>query len=185
MRLSAVLLAGGKSSRMGRDKALLDFEGQLLWRHQLETLRRLTPEEIFLSGHCLDATLETIADEVSDAGPLAGVAAALRRSSGTHLIVLAIDLPKVTSVFLRMLLALCGDEQGVVPRRDGRFEPLAAVYPKCCAALALAALESGNYSMQDFVRTALRQELVLAHEITDDELALFANLNTPADLAAL
>jgi molybdenum cofactor guanylyltransferase len=185
MRCSAVLLAGGKSSRMGRDKALIKFEGQPLWRRQLDTLRRLRPEQLFLSGTLPASEVETIADDVADVGPLAGVAAALQKSSSPLLVVLAIDLPLVTTRFLRSLLHLCSERRGVVPQSSQRFEPLAAVYPKNCAPLAAAALQSGDFSMQNFVRAALNQNLLTARKIEDDEAALFTNLNTPADLAAL
>ena len=76
MRCSAVLLAGGKSSRMGRDKALLEIDGEPLWRRQLATLRALEPEQLMVSGPPRGEG-ETVADEIEDAGPLGGVAAAL------------------------------------------------------------------------------------------------------------
>ena len=119
---------------------------------------------------------------IADAGPLAGVAAALRKCVTPRLIVLAIDLPEMTTDFLRSLLQLCGDRKGVVPHRPDRFEPLAAVYPAGCAALAEAALRAGNFSMQRFVRRAWEQDLLLERAISDAETVLFANLNTPADL---
>jgi molybdopterin-guanine dinucleotide biosynthesis protein A len=185
MDFSAVLLAGGSSSRMGRDKALIEIEGEPLWRRQLETLGRLSPNELFLAGPGRDSAVESIADEVAGAGPLAGVAAALRRSSSPLVLVLALDLPMMTTAFLRSLLHLCSGERGVVPQRAERYEPLAAVYPKRSARLAAAALRSSDFSMQNFVRAALEHDLLLVRKISDDETSLFANLNTPADLAAL
>ena len=170
---------------MGRDKALIEIEGQPLWRRQLETLGRLSPNELFLSGPRRDPAVETIADELADAGPLAGVAAGLRRSSSPLVLVLALDLPMMTAAFLRSLLLLCSEEQGAVPRRAERYEPLIAVYPKCSAPLAAAALRNGNFSMQNFVRAAMKQNLMIERQISDEEARLFANLNTPADLAAL
>jgi molybdopterin-guanine dinucleotide biosynthesis protein A len=185
MRWSAVLLAGGKSSRMGRDKTQLEVQGEPLLTHQIETLRRLSPEQLFLSGPLSDPRCETIADELAGAGPLAGIALALRKCSSSHLVVLAIDLPMMTTVFLRSLLHLCREQKGVVPRRDQRFEPLAAVYPKSSAPLAAAALQNGDFSLQSFVQAGVSQDLLLVRKISDDEAPLFTNLNTPADLAAL
>ena len=185
MRFSAVLLAGGKSFRMGRDKASIEINGEALWRRQLETLRRLSPNELFLAGSQHDPSVETIADEFAGAGPLAGVAAALGKSSLPHIVVLAIDLPMMTTAFLRSLLELCRQQRGVVAQRADRFEPLAAVYPKRSLRLAAAALRSGDFSMQNFVRAAIKQDMLRVRKISDDEAPLFANLNTPADLAAL
>jgi len=170
---------------MGRDKALIEIEGQPLWRRQLQTLGRLSPNELFLSGPRRDPAVEVIADEVAGAGPLAGVTAALHRSSSPLVLVLALDLPMMTTEFLRSLLHRCNAEQGVVPQHAERYEPLAAVYPKSSAPLAVAALRSSDSSMQGFVRAALQQDLLLVRKIEDDETPLFVNLNTPADLAAL
>ncbi|MBA3652531.1 MAG: molybdenum cofactor guanylyltransferase [Chthoniobacterales bacterium] len=181
MRFSAVLLAGGKSSRMGRDKVLLEIEGEPLWRRQLATLRGLLPEQIMISGPPRDGC-EVVEDEVAGAGPLAGMAAALKNCRSPLLIVLAVDLPAMTTDFLQSLVALCRDGKGVVPRGAEFFEPLAAVYPAACAGLATAALQRAEFSMQNFVRAAMEQELLVPRTILPSEMSLFANLNTPADL---
>ena len=119
---------------------------------------------------------------MADAGPLAGVAAALANCAAPFLVVLAVDLPAMTANFLQALLALCHDDMGVVPRGTGGFEPLAAVYPASCAALAAAALRSADFSMQSFVRVGMRAHWLMEREISGAEIPLFANLNTPADL---
>jgi molybdopterin-guanine dinucleotide biosynthesis protein A len=180
MRCSAVLLAGGKSSRMGRDKALLELGGRPLWQHQLDTLRQLSPDQLLLSGPSRDG-IEGIADEVKDAGPLAGIAAALRQSTSSLLVVLAVDLPSMTADFLRSLLAQCEKGRGIVPSSRERFEPLAAVYPFSCASLAADALRRGEFSVQDFVQRALDQRYLHEREISPNEKWLFQNLNKPED----
>ncbi|MEP6937964.1 MAG: NTP transferase domain-containing protein, partial [Chthoniobacterales bacterium] len=80
---SAVVLAGGKSLRMGCDKALLPFGGHRLLEHQLATLRATGATEIFVSAreaeHYSWAGMPIVCDEISDAGPLAGLCATLRR----------------------------------------------------------------------------------------------------------
>jgi molybdopterin-guanine dinucleotide biosynthesis protein A len=169
---------------MGRDKAFLEIDGEPLWQRQLATLRRLTPEQLMISGPCREEwrEYEIVADEVAGAGPLAGLAAALRQCATPRLVILAIDLPEMTPGFLHSLLQSCGEHNGVVPRRCNRFEPLAAVYPAECVALAEAALRDGDFSMQRFVRRAQEQHLLLERAISDAETVLFANLNTPADL---
>jgi molybdopterin-guanine dinucleotide biosynthesis protein A len=169
MRCSAVLLAGGKSSRMGRDKALLELGGRPLWQHQLDTLRQLSPDQLLLSGPSRDA------------GPLAGIAAALRQSTSSLLVVLAVDLPSMTADFLRSLLAQCEKGRGIVPSSRERFEPLAAVYPSSCASLAADALRRGEFSVQDFVQRALDQRYLHEREISPNEKWLFQNLNKPDD----
>jgi len=184
MRCSAVLLAGGNSSRMGRDKAFLEIEGEPLWHRQLAILQELSPEQLMISGPRREEWIayEIVPDQVAAAGPLGGLAAALRKCVTPRLVVLAVDLPRMTTEFLRSLLQLCGDDKGVVPRASDRFEPLAAVYPAGCVALAEAALCEGDFSMQRFVRRAQEQDLLRTRILCDAETLLFANLNTPADL---
>src|SRR6187402_1343913 len=102
-RFSAVLLAAGQSSRMGRDKALLEMEGRLLWERQRDLLVELGAAEIFLSARADQEWAKkprgfktVLHDANPGCGPLAGITAALERSSTAHLVVLAIDLPRVT-----------------------------------------------------------------------------------------
>ncbi len=165
---------------MGRDKAFLEIEGQPLWRRQLETLRQLSPEQLMISGPSREewSECEIVADEIAEAGPLAGVAAALQRCTAPLLVVLAVDLPRMTIDFLRSLL----DFGGAVARGEHGFEPLAAVYPTSCTPLAAEALSRGDFSMQNFVQEAIKQGLIVASETSAAERTLFTNLNTPADL---
>ena len=111
----------------------------------------------------------------------AGVAAALRGCSAPRLVVLAVDLPRMTAGFLRALLE-SEETAGVVPRGPGFFEPLAAVYSLGCASLAQAALQRRDFSMQNFVAAAVAQKLMVARSIAPDEALLFENWNSPEDL---
>jgi molybdopterin-guanine dinucleotide biosynthesis protein A len=150
----------------------------------MEKLRQLSPEQIMLSGPPRDewSGFEVISDEVENAGPLAGIAAALGKCTTPHLVVLAVDLPMMTSNFLRSLLELCGGHRGAVPRNADSFEPLAAVYPAGCALLANAALRNGDLSLQSFARKGTSEKWLVERRIFESEALLFTNLNTPADL---
>lgn len=163
---------------MGRDKAFLEIAGEPLWRRQLETLQKLSPEQLMISGPPNDEwrEYEIVADEIAGAGPLAGVTSALRQCTAPRLVVLAVDLPRMTADFLRSL------GPAGVPRGPEGFEPLAAVYPVTCLAPALQALRKGDFSMRNFVRKAIDEGLLVEREIGAAESPLFSNLNTPADL---
>ena len=183
---AAVLLAGGQSRRMGRDKALLELpDGRRLWERQWETLGVLEPAERFVSGSWREgfpAGLPWLADEFSDRGPLAGIAAALVRMHSPRLVVLAVDLPAMTADFLRGLLQE-GDQTGVVAQRnDGFFEPLAAVYPKSAAKPAEERLRAEALALQPFVRSLVTDGLATARPITSAETSLWAKWNRPNDL---
>lgn len=185
---SAVLLAGGNSSRMGSDKALLPLgDGRLLWQRQLQMLQSLGPRELFVSGPFrpgFPAGVEFLADERPGLGPLGGLAAALKASSTPLLLLLAVDLPSMTAAFLAGLLLQCRREQGLV-LRDKYFEPLAAVYPRAALAVAVERRAGPDLSMQGLVAELIAKDLVRTRMLSPEEKPLFRNWNTPEDSAGI
>jgi len=183
---TAGLLAGGKSSRMGRDKACVEFAGVPLWRLQLATLAALAPMETLISGRPAAmysaSGCEIVEDEIREAGPLAGVAALLARARAPLLLVLAVDMPHMTSACLEGVLKRCTSEVGTVPKCGGFYEPLAAVFPKAALPLAQAVLSSGAPSMQQFVRDCIAARLVKENLVAEPDAFLFKSVNEPADL---
>jgi molybdopterin-guanine dinucleotide biosynthesis protein A len=185
---TAVLLAGGRSRRMGRDKAAVDFGGKPLWQHQLETLQAAGPGEIFVSGPTDGpyAGCRVVSDEHPGLGPLAGLSVALKQAGHELVFVLAIDLPLMTSEFVLELLGEAAERHcGIVPAELGRFHPLAAVYPRDCLGLVNERLHSEDRAMQRFVRIGLERGLLRERPLTAKEAALFENINTPEDLRRL
>ena len=119
MNFSAVILAGGKSSRMGRDKAWLEVGGQTLLARQIGVMRELGAAEIFISGRA-DADYSAfgcrvLPDKLPDAGPLAGIERALDAAQAPLLLVLAVDLPEMSAELLRRLAADCSENLGSIP----------------------------------------------------------------------
>jgi len=163
MSHTAVLLAGGKSSRMGRDKSALPVNGEPLWQRQLAVLRATEPAELFISGKCegpyAGCGVEILPDEFPDCGPLGGIATALRRCTGDFLLVLAVDMPAMTAAFLRTLLEESQrSATGIIPtaaadgKRPATFDPLAAVYPRAALAIAEECLRKGEFKLEGFIR---------------------------------
>jgi molybdopterin-guanine dinucleotide biosynthesis protein A len=154
----------------------------------LRVLEALGPAGIFLAGPPRDEwksdPYTVIADAEDDAGPLGGIVSALRRSSSPLLIALAVDLPNTTSVYLQSLLELCRDDCGVVPRRE-QYEPLVAIYPARSLALAQQLLAARSYSLQQFACECIAAGMAIEHRVSPAESAIFLNLNTPAELAAV
>jgi molybdopterin-guanine dinucleotide biosynthesis protein A len=107
MKISAVLIAGGESRRMGRDKATLLVRTKPLWQNQLELLRKLEPTEIFVSARTdpmwRPADVQFVADDLPSRGPLSGVAASLKQMRAQHLLALAIDMPFMTEEYMTYL----------------------------------------------------------------------------------
>ncbi|HVS54203.1 MAG TPA: molybdenum cofactor guanylyltransferase [Opitutaceae bacterium] len=187
-KFSAVLLVAGRSTRMGRDKALIESGGLPAWRRQRDLLARLGPAEIFLSARPEQAEWTTRAegftatlyDTFSDCGPISGVTAALERGASPFVVALAIDLPRMTAAWFEDLLARCTPGVGAVGRRGKFFEPLAAVYPREMMWLAWEALAGGEYSLQRLVARAVREGLLRERKIDASEAAWFENRNEPA-----
>jgi molybdopterin-guanine dinucleotide biosynthesis protein A len=186
MNFSAVILAGGQSRRMGRDKAWLPLEGQPLLARQMAAVRELDPVELFISGrtdtdyHSLGCPVLT--DEFSDVGPLAGIAAGLAAASAPLVLVLAVDMPDMTSAALRRLLERCAAGVGVVPRVNRRVEPLAAFYPKAATLLAVDLLKRQLRAVRTFAEQCSHAGLVTLHDVEATDWKCFANWNSPADL---
>jgi molybdopterin-guanine dinucleotide biosynthesis protein A len=184
---SAVLLAGGKSTRMGTDKCFLtlsETQGQPLWQHQLATLEHLGPQEIFISARPEQTGFQphqTITDILPNAGPLGGIASALSQMQTTLLVVLGVDLPRMTTEILQTLLAACTKEQGAICRNAEFYEPLAAVYPRAMLPSALAMLSAGNFRLQTWVQQAVEADQLTVRPIPEQESSAFRNLNTPSD----
>lgn len=189
LTFDAVLLAGGRSSRMGRDKACLPLpDGRLLWQRQSRLLKEAGARAVFLSvradqewaagvPHCVH-------DRIEGAGPLAGIVAALERSCATHLIVLAVDLPRLPLEWLTTLIARCGASLGACGcRGEGVFEPLASVIPTAWKLEWLGALERGERSLQQLFGQARQRGVLSVHTLNEEEELWFHNVNRPEDLS--
>jgi molybdopterin-guanine dinucleotide biosynthesis protein A len=183
LTFSAVLLAGGRSSRMGTDKALLPCGEEALWRRQWRVLEEAGAEEIFLSVRPEQTWVPdaltgcVVRDAKADAGPLAGIASALARCRASHLLVLAVDLPRMEPAWFAELARHCAPGVGAVGRQAGFFEPLAAIYPSELRAAAQVALERGENSLQRLLAEA--GGTMRVREITYKEAPWFANWNQP------
>jgi len=185
--LSAVILAGGQSRRMGRDKAWLEYRGQPLITLAVSKIRLLGITEIFISGRpngdyaILDCLV--LHDLAPGQGPLGGIERGLHACTSPLLLVLAVDLPHLATRFLARLIATCDHLTGAVPVRDGEPEPLAAIYPKRCHALAREALVRSDLAARNFAAVCLREGAVRRFRVPAADSRCLANWNTPADVA--
>lgn len=182
MNLSAVLLAGGQSRRMGQDKAFLEIDGAPLWCRQAAKLEQVA-KEVFISvkdpSSKIDSSHRRVYDSPGARGPLAGLASALRATAHSHMLVLAVDLPAMTPDYLLSLAASITAAAGVVPRAEGFFQATAAIYPKKILPLVESALTSNDVSFQSLIRKAIAEGLMTSVDVSRDELPLFTNWNTP------
>jgi molybdenum cofactor guanylyltransferase len=178
---SAVILAGGASSRMGRDKSLLEVHGVPLIQRVIEQLRGRFREVLISSDdpapyHATGLTV--IADGQPGQGPLRGIAAALEAAQAETVFVIACDIPDIDPRFLRSLLAEARKADCAVPRRaDGRWEPLFSAWRRSALPAIRAVLAEGERKI-DAVFPRIR---VAAVDLVDG--AWLRNLNTPKDVS--
>ncbi|MEX2044388.1 MAG: NTP transferase domain-containing protein [Opitutus sp.] len=179
-----MLLAAVRSSWGSPEKALLDIGGTPLWCRQRDLLASLEPAEIFLSAHPEQGWTRKaggfnalLYDTTPGCGPISGITAAIERATQPHVVVLAINLPHMGRKWLAGLLEARTPGVGVVGRRGGSFEPLAAVYPCELMSLAWEALAGGKYGLQPLLLKAVEQGLMRVREIGPREAEWFAGLD--------
>ena len=190
--LAAFVLAGGKSLRMGQDKAALVIAGKTLLERAIE-IAKAASDSVSVVGSGESTTriaqlgLTTITDVHRGQGPLAGIHAALESPYAGELnLILAVDTPFLTAAFVRYLVYRARSSKATVtaPRIDGRLHPLCAVYRRGFAECAQEALDQQRNKIEAAIDPAalnIIHEGDLAAGGFDPEM--FTNINTPADLA--
>jgi molybdopterin-guanine dinucleotide biosynthesis protein A len=172
---------------MGRDKATIVFQGEPLWQRQLDLLRGLRPERIFVSARnelsWLPVDAELLLDESPSRGPLSGLTRALASMRTTHLVALAVDMPFMTSEQMRIIWDLATIGCGVLPMTGDRAEPLAAIYPREAGDDFAAALGSDDFSLQRLSRSLVQAAKLRALPVSREEEWLYRSVNEPSDLA--
>src|SRR6266700_1605913 len=186
--VTAFILAGGKSTRMGRDKAFVRWEGQMLLERALEVVGQVTPNVRIVGARAKFEKYGTVVEDIyPERGPLGGIHAALR-ATGTELnLVLAVDLPHVTPALLEYLVVQAQNSSAaaVVPRFSEGWQPLCAVYRKDFADIAERALREGQNAVHSLLESG-------APRVLDEEelekagfsRRMFRNINTSLDLEA-
>lgn len=193
--VTGLVLCGGKSRRMGADKATLVFDGSRLVERSVAALSEVSTRVVLASGvraRFGELGLECVLDEVEDAGPLAGLAAGLAAARTRYVAVLACDMPFASGALVAALAkrARRDDLDAAVYRADSGVEPLCAVYSTNCLEAVRDALRAGERRMRSFwtgsvgaraldIRTFDAVELGLEREAD----VWVENVNTPDDFA--
>jgi len=185
MGWTGVVLAGGRSSRMGHDKALIEVESRTMLDRALDKLERQCAELFVIGepekyGHVGPFV---IADEWPGKGPLGGIATAMRYASNDRLLVIACDMPGLNDSLFDLLKAQLGHAtDAVVPRHAGLIEPLAAAYHRSAQPVFRRCVELDVLKMSDAL-SQVRTNFVEVIPGQDGWPAdLFRNINAPSDL---
>lgn len=197
--VSGIIVAGGRSSRLGQDKRRLRLwgdAGPTLLEHTVAIAAALCDEIIVVLNDPAawpDLNVRLIADVWPDAGPLGGIASGLRAARHEWSLVLAADLPLLDVTLLQDLLATPRTALALVPQRGGdsehaprnwySFEPLHALYHRACLPLLEGELAVGKRQVAGILAALAVQVFPIGS--ADPRARSFTNLNTPADVAAL
>ncbi len=182
---TGIILAGGRSRRMGRDKALLELRGKALIRYVLEPFADLFPEVIIVANDIPPFEpmgVPVVSDLMPGAGAMGGLYTGLVYASFPHAFVAACDMPFISPEAVRLLLDRADRFDVVLPSFPDGFHPLHAVYSRRCERPVAKRLAAGSLRIIDFF-PEVRVLEVSAEEIgeVDPEGRSVWNLNTPED----
>lgn len=195
MGSSAIVLAGGCSTRLGQDKGLLQLGKKPLVKHVLDSVEDLVNETILVVGSNAQRSeyekytypeTRIVVDKTDIRAPLVGALTGFESARGEYSLVLSCDVPFVSQSILSLLLDLSANKNAVIPRwPNGYVEPLQAVYRTKMARVASSeALDEGRLDMQAMVEKlqGIRYVSTLVLRQLDAELRTFFNVNTLLDL---
>ncbi|KKM11978.1 hypothetical protein SY88_05910 [Clostridiales bacterium PH28_bin88] len=185
---TAVILSGGRNSRMKANKAFLEVESRPLIEGLVEKLGRVFPEVVVVTNEPEQYShlgVKVVTDIIPRQGPLSGMHAGLTAATHRNSFVVACDMPFVESRLAEYLVEIAGDYDAVIPMVDGYYQPLYAVYAKTCLPFIEQCLREQVYQIIAFysqvkVRSVGETELAAYAQVD----RVFFNVNTPQELEA-
>ena len=188
MKISALVLAGGKSSRMnGNNKALLPYKDKNFIEVIIDTLKDFN--NIYISVDNINRyenlKYTLIEDEYKEIGPLGGIYSALKKIDSDYIFVVACDMPKVTKDFIKYLMRNLKAEDNCLVMKDskGRIYPLGAIYSKRCLPVIEEMIKNKDYKLVNLVEKLQGRTLSLEDSIAFEEDLI--NINNPKEYEAL
>ena len=187
MTVSAAIMAGGKSTRMGQDKAWIELDGEPLIARVAAVLREVADEVIVVANDPRydSLGLRVVRDRYPNGGALGGIATGVSAATHDAVLVAACDMPFLSADVWRVLLAHAAEGDVVIPRIGGEYETLHAIYTKACVPHMVRSLAENQLRVISFfekVRVHAIDEVEL--RVADATLRAFTNVNTPEELAS-
>ncbi|HEV2010630.1 MAG TPA: molybdenum cofactor guanylyltransferase [Candidatus Limnocylindria bacterium] len=187
MSVSAAIMAGGKSKRMGQDKAWIELDGEPLIKRVADVLAEVADEVIVVANDPKYESLglRVVRDHWPQGGALGGIATGVGAATHEAVLVAACDMPFLSADVWRVLLAHAGEADVVIPRIGGEYETLHALYTKACVPHMARALGENRLRVIAFF-DAVKVQAVEEPELraVDPNLRAFTNVNTPEELAS-
>lgn len=185
--LTALILCGGKSTRMGRPKAFLPYQGTLMITHIIDLVRQLFAEVLLVTNEpeLFDGLeIDIVKDILPHRGPLGGILSGLLIASHHHSFVIACDMPFISSNLIEEMVGGRKNSDVLVLTHDNGIEPLIGIYSKNCIKALEESLFVGETSLHDFV-SGLKAETFFCSDVLSgadkNVLPPYFNIDTPQD----
>ena len=185
IKLTGIILAGGKGIRLGRNKGMAMLNGRHLIEYVIDNLSECCDEIIISSNsdQCQKFGLPVIPDYYTAKGPMAGIHACLKASQNNHNFVVSVDTPFVGADFINFMLGQRKNGLIAAPwYGKDHYEPLCAYYHKDAIPLMEAFFEKGNYKLPDVFRSLPFTPVSIPQQADFYHPMLFHNINTEAEL---
>ncbi|MCU4173726.1 molybdenum cofactor guanylyltransferase [Carboxylicivirga sp. N1Y90] len=185
MKISGVVLAGGKSSRMGADKGMLDYKGKKLVSYAIELLEAYCDEIIISTNSPLYGQFgfKVIADSFLSKGPLSGIYEGLKFATNDKVLVLSCDMPNLNKEAIEVLIAEIDEKHDCfIPSVNSKFQPLFAVYNRRLLSAMEQHLLADKLKMMTFIE-GVSSKIVSFDSLLESYPLLFQNCNRPEDLS--
>lgn len=180
---TAIILAGGQSSRMGTNKALLDLGGMTVIEQIVQECQKVTDDILIVTNTFEDyefLNIPMVADKQKGRGPLAGIQAGLSAVETDDNLIVACDMPFVSSEIAKELLEDLNEYDAVIPKINDQLHPLFAAYRKSCLEAVNRSLEDDQLRIRHFldqVHVKIKTEMDLSNYL---KMAFF-NMNNPQE----
>ncbi|MDZ7291576.1 MAG: NTP transferase domain-containing protein [candidate division KSB1 bacterium] len=183
-RICAAILAGGKSLRMGTNKALLELNGKKVIEHVVTAVQRVADEIMLITNTPEEFAflkLPMFRDEIEGIGPLGGIYTALQKCSTPHCLIVACDLPFLSEALLRFLSENAGSDAVFAIDAGKGVEPLCAVYSKTCLPAIERQMAKKQYKVADLLAKVQARVVRFDASYSFYSSHLFYNINTPEE----
>jgi len=180
MKLTAIILAGGKSSRMGVDKGLMPFKNKPMVQHVIDAVKPFVDHIIIITNQKEYATFgyPIYKDILKEKGPLAGIYTGLQHSKTTNNIVVSCDVPFINEEILNLLLNNSLNFDVVIPEKDSKTHQLIGLYKKSCSTIFKNQLDKDELKLKTAIKK-LNYHIINADHINAQ---IFNNINSKDDI---
>jgi len=183
-QITGIILAGGNSTRMGKDKGLLDLHGKPLIQHVINIINPLVSSTIIIANNSEynQFGYSVYVDKVKNSGPLAGIVTGLSHSTTNKNIVIGCDLPFISNQLLIYLIDRSEEHNITIPSHNNITQHLVGIYTKDCTSIFEVELENRRFKLADAIKLTSLNIVEIDESLPFYNEKLFHNINTPQEL---